>query len=319
MTYNAAIIGCGKIAGGYDKLAPSSDSENAWTATHAGAYALNPDTQLIGIVDLDTNRLQTFQHKWKVPHAYPNMEELFKRHQIDIVSICSPTEFHGAHLQVALEAKVKGVILEKPLSYSLQEARVMRDKWGRENVQVNYFRRWNSTLCKLRERIHSQEFGQIYSVGIRYTKGIFVNASHYVDLVLWLFGKPTQVQGLKIWNGGEDPGVDFRLSYVTGTEITFMHIPTTSYVFVDMDIVAERARIILSQRGQQIAIHKVCAEPHYGLFNIVAPNDSKETEWKKCMLNAVEDIILGIKNNTAPRCSIADAYDCLEICNLALN
>ena len=57
----SAIIGCGRIAGGYDQMVPTE-----WSATHAGAYRLCPETELVAVADSDPETLKDFQEKWHV-------------------------------------------------------------------------------------------------------------------------------------------------------------------------------------------------------------------------------------------------------------
>ena len=87
--FKAAIIGCGNIAGGYDKKIPDS-----WSFTHAGAYHLCPDTELIAAADTDNNTLDRFSKKWNVRNAYIDYAEMLEKEDIDIVLL---THLHWDH------------------------------------------------------------------------------------------------------------------------------------------------------------------------------------------------------------------------------
>ncbi len=50
--YNAAIIGCGNIAGDYDIKIPTK-----YTFTHAGSYVLSKRVKLIAISDINKKKL----------------------------------------------------------------------------------------------------------------------------------------------------------------------------------------------------------------------------------------------------------------------
>ena len=84
--YKCAIIGCGKIAGDYEKAIPTS-----WSFTHAGAYHLCPETNLIAVADTDPEVLKRFGEKWGVEKLYGDYREMIDNEEIDIVSLCLPT------------------------------------------------------------------------------------------------------------------------------------------------------------------------------------------------------------------------------------
>ena len=85
MKIRAAIIGCGHIAGGYDEA-----KTNGGCYTHAGAYRLCPEVDLVTAVDPNSDRLTAFGKYWGVMHLYANTMELLRHYQVEIVSVCVP-------------------------------------------------------------------------------------------------------------------------------------------------------------------------------------------------------------------------------------
>ena len=63
--YNCVIIGCGNIAGNYDKKIPKKI-----TYTHAGSYKILNRTNLIAVCDNKKEILLNFKKKWKVKSIY---------------------------------------------------------------------------------------------------------------------------------------------------------------------------------------------------------------------------------------------------------
>lgn len=209
MVFKAAIIGCGNIAGGYDKKVPDS-----WSFTHAGAYHLCPDTALIAVADTSPEALKIFSDKWKVNKLYEDYREMLGTEEINIVSLCLPTEKHFEAFKYACEKDIPAIFCEKPLSYDLKEAKEMVKLSNKRVVSVNYFRRWNPSLDQLRKEIINGVYGNIVNITVRYTKGIYVNSSHLLDLIRWFLGEPEKIQLIKIYdNNKDDPGVDYVVTF----------------------------------------------------------------------------------------------------------
>ena len=155
MVLRAAIIGCGKIAGGYDRVVPSE-----WSLTHAGAYHICPETQLVAVADSNLHISKEFAAKWQAQNAYSDYREMLEKERLDILSICLPTEYHLEVFKAALHHDIRGILCEKPLSRDIEEARKMA-KLGQDTVvTVNYFRRFNRTLSDIRNHILNQKLGK---------------------------------------------------------------------------------------------------------------------------------------------------------------
>ena len=314
MVYKAAIIGCGNIAGGYDKKIPDK-----WTLTHAGAYHLCPDTILHAVADSNLNVLKKFQEKWHVKHGYVDYNEMLEKESIDILSICLPTEYHFEALQVAANQDIKAIFCEKPLSHDLDKAHRMVELSRGRIVLVNYFRRWNTTLGDIADDIKNGIIERKINITLRYTKGLLGNGSHLVDLVRWFFGEPEEIHFLRnAFYDPIDPGVDFLMKFDGGTIAHFINVPEVDYVFIDVDILTDNSRIIIEQRGQKIQKFSKVKEPYYS-FNILENNHKKETEWQYCMTKAVQEIVDHLKNGKGQiTCSANDGLRALEICHTIL-
>lgn len=311
MVFKAAIIGCGNIAGGYDLSVP-----NEWSLTHAGAYHLCPRTKLVAVADPDLEKLQSFQKKWNVEQGYADYSELLKNESIDIVSLCLPTEHHFAAFKVSVKYDVKAVFCEKPLSYNIDEAQSIAEIAGGRVVSVNYFRRWNPTIAGVAKDIKKGKFGRTINVIVRYTKGLLTNGSHLIDLARWFWGEPKNINFIRtVHDDPVDPGVDFSLTFENEVTVYFINIPEVDYVFIDADILMEKGRIIIGQRGQQVQLHTVIQEPYYRLFNSLNLTEETETEWKNCTTRAVNEIINCMEKGGQTSCTIEDGCRVLEICS----
>jgi predicted dehydrogenase len=181
------VVGCGNIAGGFDRGRAASD----WPYTHAGAYRRDGRFDLVACVEPDGSRRQTFMDDWSVAEGFASMAEVREREMaFDIISICSPTACHAADLAMALDMRPKAVFCEKPIASSLSESEglVARYREARLPLAVGYTRRWDPEVNRLRAEIATGKWGVLRSATAIYNKGISNNGSHMLDLLHFLVG-----------------------------------------------------------------------------------------------------------------------------------
>ena len=193
-----ALVGCGHVA-----------------ERHARALQWHgPRVDVVGVVDPDAQRRQTLAALLEAP-AFASLDALLAATSPQLVSIATPT---GLHCEQALQAARSGadIILEKPLSTSLPEARQMVAQvrgLGRELFVIKQLRH-HPLFLALRDAVRLGRFGRIFSVGLevywnrgqayydaaswRGTReldgGALMNqASHYVDLLAWIFEEPDEL------------------------------------------------------------------------------------------------------------------------------
>ena len=180
------LVGCGNIAGGFDF------DQGILPSTHAGAYKYHSNFDLTACVDPDNARLKQFSVDWKVKYTFLNMKEVIDSGlDFDVVSICSPTQYHHSNIcdVLNLKSKPKLIFCEKPLAKKYEEAIDIMRMCEQAGVLlvVNHTRRWDPKVIELRNFIATGELGEVRSVVGYYNKGILNNGSHMVDLLLSLF------------------------------------------------------------------------------------------------------------------------------------
>ena len=197
-----ALVGCGKIA-----------------AKHLRALeALGDQIEVVGAVDPDPKARQWVEEALGT-RGYESLEELLEQgEEIKLVGLASPTGLHPEQALVCAEAGVD-VLMEKPLGTSLLEAEEMVrrvEELGRKLFVVKQLR-FHPLFLALREALREGRFGRVHTVALqvfwsrpqayydsapwRGTRamdgGALMNqASHYVDLLDWLFGPVKRVHAL---------------------------------------------------------------------------------------------------------------------------
>ena len=100
MTHNltAAVVGCGWMGVDYVE----------WLAGH-------PETDLVGLVDSNSERLREIAERFGVEKTYPDVAALLGPTVPDVVAVVTPTKYFKEVVLACAEAGVKGIMVEKPI------------------------------------------------------------------------------------------------------------------------------------------------------------------------------------------------------------
>ncbi len=209
MNYRFAIIGCGQIGG-----------------RHARQIARYGTLQ--AVCDILPHKAQELAATYGAK-AYSSSSVLFQHEQPDIVSICTPNGLHAPHAIQALEAGCH-VLCEKPMSISTLSGRQMiaaAEKAGKKLYVVKQ-NRYNPPVEAVKKLLEAGKLGQVHGFQVNcfwnrpaayYADSwhgtatldggiLFTQFSHFIDLLYWLLGDVTVVQGL-------------RANYIHGNTIDF--------------------------------------------------------------------------------------------------
>ena len=135
--YRAGIIGCGRIGVEFED-------------SHAGAYMDCPDTELVGLYDLQLKRAERWAWTYSVWHITPDYYNAVFENYInlaqhcDMVSVCTPVETH-CQIVCDIAPYVKAIYCEKPMATTLEECDEMIKACKKHNVilQINHQRRFS--------------------------------------------------------------------------------------------------------------------------------------------------------------------------------
>ena len=197
------VIGCGHIG-----------------KRHASMVQLNEECELIAVCDsADENSLDLANIN--VPFYTSAEEMLADQPSIEVICVCSPNGLHAQHASLSLDHH-KHVVVEKPLG--LSRANCEQLIFSALNVSKNVFcvmqNRNSPPSIWLKDLVSSGKLGKIFQVQVncywnrddRYYfkngekhswKGtnaldggtLFTQFSHFVDLMYWVFGDVTNLQG----------------------------------------------------------------------------------------------------------------------------
>lgn len=121
-----------------------------------------PEAKLSAIGSRTLATAREFAHKFNVPFAHQNYEELANNQQVDVIYIATPNNRHKKDCLLCLNSG-KAVLCEKPFTINAHEAReviaLAREKklFCMEAMSMRFF----PLIQKVKELIHSGAIGEI--------------------------------------------------------------------------------------------------------------------------------------------------------------
>jgi len=308
-----AIIGCGRIAGGYDK-----EIKSQAVHTHAGAYQLHDLTKLIAVVDKDIQQAKKFSEHWGCPKIYKDSATMLATESPDIVSICTPSHTHAKLLEMCLDfSNIKAVWTEKPLATDVGIAKKIVAAYKEKDITlaVNYQRRWDPEMQRIKNAISQGKLGIIQKVLMLYSKGIVNNGSHAVDLLIDWFGPKYELQvfGKHIDFLPDDPTVDARLT-LGGIPIYLTGVDARQYGVFEIHIFGTLGRVNLMNFGREIEwFQKVVSQDFDGYQELKLQKVNKSESDQRMNL-VLKEIVQAIFSHQAVRSNGETALVTLEVC-----
>ncbi|MBM3946872.1 MAG: Gfo/Idh/MocA family oxidoreductase [SAR202 cluster bacterium] len=308
----AAVIGCGAIG--------SRRSENKkmpGVLSHAEAYRLCPNTDLVALADADAAALQRAGHLWNVEHLYRDAAALLKSERPDIVSICTPDATHADILRLTFDASVPAVLCEKPLATTLEEARALAaEAEGTGTVlAVNYQRRYDPMHRRVRDAIQSGTIGEVRHVTGWYTKGIVHNGTHLLDTLRFLCGEIVHVEGLNPRPGPPGDSTPDAVLTFAGGFTGFVHgCSAEEFAVFDIDVIGSRGRVRLVEEGHAVEFYTLGDSQYYPDYRqfVQAPFEPS-AGLRDPLLYPVEDTVRALGTRSYPACTAADAIRALDL------
>ena len=122
-----------------------------------------PESEVVAVYARNEEKAKAFSEKFNVPLWYTDIDKLLNESGCDIVDICLPNFMHE---QATLKSAAAGkhIIIEKPLSVTLEEADRMIDACKKANVKLMYA----EELCfapkyeRARQLVNEGAFGDVF-------------------------------------------------------------------------------------------------------------------------------------------------------------
>ncbi|WP_424359177.1 UDP-N-acetylglucosamine 3-dehydrogenase [Methanocella sp. MCL-LM] len=163
---------------------------------HIRTYSQMKDVELVGIADVDKQRIEALSKQYNTK-GFTDYNELLKQN-LDAVSIVVPTTLHR---QVALDAIHAGtnILVEKPIADTIENAQaiVYAAEAQGLTLMVGHIERFNPAVLKMKQIIDSGKLGKVVSIStsrvgpynprIRDVGVILDIGVHDIDIVSYLY------------------------------------------------------------------------------------------------------------------------------------
>jgi predicted dehydrogenase len=313
--FKVLLIGCGNMAGGYDKHQP----EEALPLGHAKAFRQHGGFDLTSCIEPNTAQRQAFQSRWQVANGYTRWQDLPQDVGVfDVISICSPTGVHEHDIQAALALKPRLIFCEKPVTLHVVQTQQAVTDCARQQVllAINHSRRWSPEVQQLKQQLAHGHWGAVRSVSAVYNKGMLNNGSHMMDLLLNLFGPLliTHVGQAVVDHFDTDPSVDACLQTADGVPIQLNVAHAQDYALFEMQIFTEKGVIAMEDGGAGWRFRTSAPSAQLPGYNFLNHGEWVSPQGSPALRNAVANLHDALTQGTALACTGIHALQAQTLC-----
>jgi len=208
----------------------------------------NMNCKLSGM-DPNSERLREVSTEVSLVFQFTSLEQIEKYwHEFDGVIVCSPPKFHKEQCIISAQKNIP-ILLEKPLTKDLEEGMELYNALNKLNgkLLLGYTYRWWRPLIEFRKKIQNGEIGKplhakffmsahladwhpweryqdFFMASKELGGGALLDESHFIDLMIWIFGVPesiyASVEKISNLDIETDDNVDMVIKYENGLRIT---------------------------------------------------------------------------------------------------
>jgi len=317
--YGAGIIGAGWVSG-----------------EHIKAYNRNPHTEIVGMYtrtpENGRRKLAEYGTEAKI---YATLDEMLADPEIDVVSVCSPPDFHCEQI-IKIANAGKQIVIEKPLAMNYGDVKRMAAAVAANGVQtvVGFVLRWNPMFVTTRRLIADDAVGDImymecdywHWIGPHYPQygwaktraaggdSLLSAGCHAVDALRWFGGEITEVSGYSApgFAGSDyefDPNVVAVLRFANGAigKVSSLLECKTPYIF-NVNILGQKGSI----RNNRVYSHKFPGADNYFEYPTILPDSGDVTHHP--FQDEINHFIGCLMNGDRCICGIEDAMKTMEVC-----
>jgi len=134
--------------------------------TYSEALWDRPEVELIAGVDRDAGRLKAFAERYGISATYTDAVAMLESEKPDIVAIATNTKGRADLTCCAVENGARGILTEKPMCHSLEEADRMVDTCARAGVPLSCgaITTTHPSFARAKELLHSGAIGELISI-----------------------------------------------------------------------------------------------------------------------------------------------------------
>ena len=283
---------------------------------HAQKYAALAESELVGVVDVDSVQGQKVADEIGVPF-FNDFHEVLDL--VDAVSIVVPTMHHFETAKAFMEKGVH-VLLEKPFAENIEEAeeleQLSRDKNLR--LQIGHLERFNPVFTEFQELIDRPKFIENIRIAPFPKRGTDVDVIldlmiHDIDLVLAVVGEyPESVEGT---------GVNIITSTADLANAR-LRFPSGCIADLTASRVSDKAerKMRIFQSGLYLSLdygtgqaRKLHVEPGTAVDPETLRPETFQLEKGDALLTEIESFLLAVREGKNPKVTAKDGLNAMRV------
>lgn len=168
--YTVVVAGCGKRG-----------------MHHADAFLKNGRFQLVGLCDINAERLQSAARQFGNPATSLEAGPLLRDTRPDLFCFCTLPDLRLPMIRLGVEAGVRLIAFEKPIATSTNEALELMSLVRQAGVKtvVSHQHRYGEHYKKVKEIIASGAIGRVHTVYGTATGWMMHMLTHLIDYTRW--------------------------------------------------------------------------------------------------------------------------------------
>ena len=188
----AAVVGCGRM-GAEPSARLIGKIPSGWLPiSHAESILRSKIVELSAFSEVNPTRLAWVGQHYGVSSLFTDCHHMLAEISPDLLCIATRTPEKVALIRDAIQAKVKGIYVEKPLANSLKDVYSILREAAFHQTRISYGvnRRFHALYRQARDIIRSGELGEVVEIMIEFGEApLFWSHPHSVDLMLFLSGQ----------------------------------------------------------------------------------------------------------------------------------
>jgi predicted dehydrogenase len=143
------------------------------TSAHIPAVKSHPHAELVAVQSRDKAKAEKIARDFGAKHACTTLEAVLALKELDAVVVSSTPNVHYRHAKAALEHGLH-VLIEKPMTFTVNEARELVDIAARKKLQLLISCPWHFTVhgIEARRLIHAGALGSVKMISVLMTNPI---------------------------------------------------------------------------------------------------------------------------------------------------
>jgi predicted dehydrogenase len=196
--------------------------------------------------------------------VYSDINSMISREELDVVSVCTPTEHHSSHVSF-LADKTKAIICEKPLDLELDGCNHALElcKKHKTIVAVNYYKRFEGCIPQVKQILDDGIIGDVIAATIYYSGPLDAVGSHAVNLLQFFFGELNFIHGVKCKK--EIYNIQFKTKM--NTILNLVSTGERESLIFETDIIGDKGRIRVTNNNDSFKLYLFEGSERYSGYN----------------------------------------------------